>query len=309
MADVQALPCTWLTTYQKSGTTWVRFLIHDVLAGPVRSSSDLDALIPIIHGNDTRWQAALAQGGVLSTHKAYGPHAERYGDVMQGFVHVVRHPADVLLSEARFFCLTQADGVARAEGRVSTERLQKLMRDYLNVMLAHGKSVRHDRMGMGSWAEHARGWLERRDRGPSLLIRYEDLKAQPKVEVHRLATFFGRHLTDAQAAAVVQRCSLDAMRQMQDQELAAQNVGCFYHGPEFETAYSLGLRFVGRGVVGDGTLLGDEALQRIESMFGPVMTQLGYTVQPGHTVVDVPELRALAPLPADWRHPALVASA
>ena len=167
-------PCTWLATYPKSGTTWTRFLIHELLAGPAEQSSDLDRVIPSIHANDDAWKTPLQRGGVLATHKEYRSHSERYGSDLRGFVHVIRHPADVLLSEARFFCLMQAGDVERKEGRVDAERLESLFVDYLTVMMHGGQTDKHRRLGMGSWSQHLESWLDARERHRHVLVRYED---------------------------------------------------------------------------------------------------------------------------------------
>lgn len=287
---------TWIAAYQKSGTTWTRFLVCRLLTGSFDTSATVDAMVPNIHGNAS-WEGHLQRGGgVLATHKRYDKLVERYGRCVSGFVHVVRHPADVLLSEARFYCLSHAGTVQRREGSVSQERLEQMFREYLTVILARGVGVRHERLGMGSWASHARSWLDGRAEHPHVLLRYEDLKSDPVHELRRVATFFGQDPTDDDLRSVVEDCSAERMRAMQEREVALRQVGSLYYGSDWEPAYDLGLRFVGRAAVGDGLQLGSRALAQIDRLFGPVMARLGYAVDPAAPVCPMPTLHTVVPL-------------
>lgn len=294
------VPSVWLATYMRSGTTWTRFLLHELLVGPVRRSADLDEGIPSIHANDEAWRHHLDRGGVLATHKAHPQHTERYGTALRGFVHVVRHPADVLLSEARFFCLLQAGDIERREGHVDPERLEKLLSDYLTVLLHSGRTEKHGRIGMGSWAEHTASWLDARHDLPHILVRYEDLSAAPVGELRRVAAFFGIEASDDELAVHAERCSARSLRAMQEQEIARRETGRFYDGKPFDAAYDLGLRFLGPARVGDGNRLGPAALERIEALFGEVMARVGYRIDPEAPVVPAPDLRSVRALDPPW---------
>ena len=290
-------PSTWVAAYQKSDTTWTRFLLCRLVFGPFAASTQVDAQVPNIHGNGDHWLGMLQRGGAhLATHKRYDTLVARYGGCVGGFVHVVRHPADVLLSEARFFCLSHAGTVARTEGSVTQARVEQMFRDYLTVMLAKGESLRHERMGMGSWAAHAQSWLDARDAHPHVLLRYEDLKAEPLAEVRRVAAFLGLDPTDAELEAVIADCSAERMRAMQEREVAEKQVGSLYYGEQWQPAYDMGLRFVGRARVGDGLQLGEHALARIVDLFGPTMERLGYDADPATPVAPRPALREDTPL-------------
>lgn len=281
--------CMWLATYPKSGTTWVRFLIHELLVGQVRSSKDLDAFIPSIHDGHTLRMDELAWA---CTHKEYSQHAERYGPPGSGFVHVVRHPLDAMLSQARFFCLMQAGDVERREGSVGMERLQELMTDYLRVLFHSGTTPLQRRLGIESWARHTASWMSARDRRPHLLLRYEDLLVRPEEEVRRLAHFLGRTVSDPQLRDIVRRCSTESLRQMQEREITARSPGRFFEGDKFETAYRLGLRFVGTARLGEGWSLGPGAINRVQELFGREMENVGYTMDPDNPVVERAALRS-----------------
>ena len=281
------MPCpSWLVSYPKSGTTWMRFLLAHLIGRPPDTSADLASSIPSIHDADTSWTDRLEQDGWLATHKAFDAHAARYGERMRCVVHVVRHPADAILSGARYFCLTTAGEIARKEGRVDGERLEKLVRDYLTVVLAHGSSPRHRRVGMGSWGAHTEGWLARHDAQPTHFVRYEDLKREPAAEIRRLAAFLRRPITEVQAAQIAERYDLKRMRTLQEREIAKGVEGQFYLGQDHQAAYDLGLRFVGRGAVGGGLELGPDAMARLYTLFGPTMDRLGYTTDPDAPVVE-----------------------
>lgn len=277
---------SWLVSYPKSGTTWMRFLVAHLIGPPPEGSADLTERLPSIHEGHDGWTERLDQPGWLATHKSFPAHAARYSSAMPRLVHIVRHPADALLSAARYFCLTQASSVQRREGAVDSERLEQVLRDYLQAVLTNGKVGRHQRVGMGSWGEHTASWLERHREQPTFFVRYEDLVADTPRWVGALARFLDAG--DVDAGAIAAQYALGAMRDRQEAEIRSGTRGQFFLGPEHQVAYDLGLRFVGRGAIGAGLQLGPTAMERLEGHFGPVMARLGYTTDPARPVAELP---------------------
>lgn len=286
---------TWIATYPKSGTTWVRFLLVRLLAGPFTSSRTVDLMMPSMHA-ETPWEHHLEQGGaVLATHKRYDALVAKYGPCVNGFVHVVRHPADVLVSEARYYCMQNAGAVAEREGSITTERMEEMFRDFLMVMLANGESMRHRRLAIGSWGRHAESWLAARERHPHVLLRYEDLQRDPVAALRRMANFFALEPSDAALAQVAKDCSASAMRGIQERDVAEGESGSLYQ-ESWKPALDLGLRFVGQATVGTGFQLDARALEQLEARFGPMMRQLGYRMDPEEPTLPVPALERDEPL-------------
>ena len=183
--------CTWLAAFPKSGSTWLRFLLHHLLHGPPAVSRDVDRALPSIHDDErTWWTEALTQRSIVLTHKCVSAQLERFSEI-SSFIQVVRHPADVLLSDAHFFALTQLDSRLKklGDGADPSVVMQDLANTYLNLVLVRGKVPKQDRLGFGTWTENVDGWLGQLAQRPSILIRYEDLKAQPIEQLRRLCQF------------------------------------------------------------------------------------------------------------------------
>lgn len=284
----------WLAAHPKSGSTWLRFLLHHLLFGAPQGSGDVNRRMPSIHDDDaTTWRRALVEGGIVLTHKTRTAHRERLrsGD---GFVLLVRHPADAVVSDARFFALTQLDGYLAKNGikhsECGPEHVDHLVGLYLTNLLQHGSVPKQRRLGFGSWGEHAGSWLAALDGSPHVVLRYEDLQRAPHAELRRVCTFLGRVVAKDRLDASVRGSDLSAMRAMQEREIANEEPGRFYE-PRHRGAYAAGLRFVDHGKAGRGLRLPAVARERLVALWGPVMARLGYRMDGGVAAVDA--------LPAD----------
>lgn len=282
---------SWLVSYPRSGTTWMRFLIAHLTGPPAETSADLTRRVPSIHYAHEGWTDRLDQDGWLASHKSWPPHEERYGRDMPRLVHIVRHPADALLSAARYACLERATAIRNAGGCVDGNRLEEILRAYLHRVLEQGETPEHRRAGIGSWAEHTAGWMARHDAQPTHFLRYEDLIADPAATVRELAEFLGAPPEAVPEAA--RRYGPARMRSQQEDEIETRTRGIFYLGDEHAYAYQLGLRFVGRDRVGAGLQLGRGPAERLVSQFGDIMDKLGYTADPRAPVRSMPHAPVL----------------
>ncbi len=288
----------WLASYPKSGSTWLRTALHILQHGPLRSSAALELTMPSIHGdNAERWHSAARAGGIVLTHKAPASHQERY-PLGEGVLQLVRHPADVLLSDARYFALTQLDRWLLKQGRTQPQPgdLETLVSMHLTAVVNTGTTPRATQLGFGSWADNVDGWATHSSDRPGLLVRYEDLKARPAAELTRIADALGLPTTALNLA--VQGSSLGAMKQLQEREIQRREPGRFYEA-RHEKAYKAGLRFVSQGQVGQGGRLPSAALRALHARWGTVAARFGYSLAPDtDPVTPLPEpLQAARPLP------------
>lgn len=284
----------WLASFPKSGSTWLRTALHGLLHGPLARSAALGVSMPSLHGADLlHARSAMANGGIVLTHKAAGPHRERFPEG-GGVLLLVRHPADVLVSEARYFALTQLDRSLAHDGRAvpSPGDLQALVSSFASVVLSRGCTPERARQGVLGWGENVASWLDHSLDRPGLLVRYEDLKVDLPGELRRIAAALGLPGDDDAVERACAVASLGAMRALQEHEIARKIPGRYYD-PEHEKAYAAGLRFVASGTVGQGLQLPAPALAALQQRWGPVAARLGYRFGG--------EGPAVEPLPADLR--------
>ncbi len=254
----------WIASYPKSGNTWVRFLVCNLVFGPQSSAAALNRLAPDIHELPGTLERPAATA-LLKTHFPFSsalPLAEHTA----GALYVVRHPADVMLSNFHY---------ARRRGSAGGEDRAELSQ-YLGRYLAARGDPRWVDLKMGGWDENVRSWLAVKHPFPVLLLRYEDLLAGAERGARQICAFLGLARSDEQIERAVSGASFRRMREIEQSDIDARRVGIFYK-PYLQPSIDAGLRFMRAGRAGEGAqvLTADER-RRIEAAFGPVMRELGY---------------------------------
>lgn len=195
----------WLASYPKSGNTWVRAFLANLIADgseplPLAElsnycmdealpdfytsiagepSTELDAarlcaLRPQVHA-----QIAASQPGtvLVKTHNMHGSfegHALHNPHVSVGAVYVVRNPLDVVLSMTYHFGLD----LDQAIESLGSEELAT-QNDELFVTQI-----------LGSWSMHVASWADKA--GPNILVvRYEDMLEKPIKAFGKIAGLAG----------------------------------------------------------------------------------------------------------------------
>ena len=116
-------------------------------------------------------------------------------------IYLVRDPRDVAVSEYHF---------DRKKKYIAAETT---LEQFIQPFLAGETS------SYGSWWEHAASWIGPRYGNPAfLLVRYEDLLADPIVETAKVAEFLGIKADEERLRTAVERSSADRMRQLEKQD-------------------------------------------------------------------------------------------
>jgi aryl sulfotransferase len=256
----------WVASYPKSGNTWVRFLVCNLVFGPQESAAALNRLAPDIH--ELAGTPAPPQG--LTFLKTHFPHSHRMplASNTGGAVYVVRHPADAMLSNYHY---------ARRNGSAADLTLEQYLQRYLT---ARG-DPRWKELGIGAWDDHVSSWQQPGHDFPVLLLRYEDLLWDAAAGARGICAFLGLQRSAQEVAAAVDGCTFERMRQIEESDIAQHRVGIFYK-PYLQSSIQSGIRFMRAGRAGEArTALTPEQYLRIEATFGPVMQRLGYDRQAG----------------------------
>ena len=238
---------TFVVSYPRSGNTWTRFLIAN-LVYPNENVSflNIEKLIP-----DTSSQSSLAlkrtpRPRIIKTH-CYFDH--RYRKT----IYIVRDPRDVVLSNYDF-----QRKYRQIEDQYPLDR-------YVDDFVC-GRLVSAD---WGTWRENVASWVYTRGNPKEfLLVRYEDLLDDAVAELGRIAHFLGVDASDTNLRRAVELSSADRMRKLEKQEednwVATKN-------------RRKDIPFVGKAKSGAWkTALPAPCVQQIESAWGDVMTHLGY---------------------------------
>jgi hypothetical protein len=122
---------------------------------------------------------------------------------------------------------------------------------------------------IGSWADHVNSWLATRQGQENfLLMRYEDLQANQRRELGRVARFMGLEPDASRINQAIERSSAANMRKMEETQ-GKKWVATFHtrsDKPFVRKASSGGWR----------AILPEKTVAYMESHWGSLMTQLGY---------------------------------
>jgi hypothetical protein len=237
-----------LAAFPKSGSTWLTFMLAELLwqAGGEQTLLD-NRFLPEV-GKQNQAEHRLPAGGrLIRTH-------ERWRSEYRRAIYVVRDGRDVAVS--LYYHLQRSQGM-RAD-----------FTDYLTAFF-EGWLI-----GAGPWDRHVTGWLDSpaASTGGVLLVRYEDLQADALGQLRRTAEFLGVAANDEQLAAALAAGSKDAM---QGREKATTGIAHREAGATIPV--------VRKGVVGDWQNHFSPAdLERFDQRAGYAMQRLGYRLNSDH---------------------------
>lgn len=181
----------FLASYPRSGNTWVKFVLADLVAGRDLGFQETEDLVPTV-GEHRRCASYLPGGGrIVKTHEPIRPEYRRS-------IYLIRDPRDVALSYVRWL-----SGFG-----VEYESLDEFLRQFMRGRVG----------GYGSWLRHAQGWIEAGPKHEVLPLRYEDLKADPIRQLSRAAAFCGLPADMDRIELAAGRNSADRMRQKESLE-------------------------------------------------------------------------------------------
>lgn len=238
---------TFIVSYPRSGNTWTRFLIANLLYAdrPV-TFANIEQLIPDAEAQSSRYMKRVRSPRVIKSHE-YFDH--RYPKVL----YIVRDPRDVALSYYNF---------SRKYRQIPDDfPLERYVHDFVKGALTSAP--------WGTWGENVGTWVAARNGRPNfLLLRYEDLIERTEAELVKVARFFGLASAPERLSAAIEKSSADRLRELENKQ-----------GSEWVTTKNKrsDIPFIGNAVAGKWkSKLPPTAIAEIESAWGTLMVSLGY---------------------------------
>jgi hypothetical protein len=239
---------TFLVSYPKSGNTWVRFLLANLIyPNETVGFANINRLLPAPGVSSKRFLRNLPRPRILKSHETFDVRFRKV-------IYLVRDPRDVAVSEYHFDLKKRY-----IEPDVTLEQFVE-------------RFIKGTTAGYGSWWEHAASWIAARHGNPAfLLVRYEDLLSDSISETGKIAEFLGIQASPERLEAAVQRSSADRMRKLEKQQ-ADQWTGTKNTRKEipFVRAAKSG---------GWKETLPQHCVQEIEIAWAPLLNFLGYPLQ------------------------------
>jgi hypothetical protein len=237
----------FLIAYPKSGNTWTRFLVANLLYSDRRVDFlTIPQLIPHFDVMPKSFFKEMPRPRIINCAEPYHPHYQRV-------IYVVRDPRDVAVSLYYF------------------KRKRRLIEDSVSLDEFVSDFIRGKTSPprLGSWGDNAASWLTMRRNNPNfLLVRYEDMISDTAAALNRIAAFLGASATSAQIATAVERSSAQQMRSLEKAQGKQwhQSKGTRQDIPFVRSAQAGGWK----------SALSQKAVAQIESAWGPLLDQLGY---------------------------------
>lgn len=235
----------WLCSYPKSGNTWMRFCLANLLRpGETANFTTINHIVPDIYKLNKGKLAGMPSPRFLKSHEAFRPDYRRV-------LYLCRDPRDVLVSYYHH---------CRKECHIADDLPIGEFADlFLNGNLPAGSA--------GSWADNVGSWLGARHASRNfVLLRYEDLFAEPRLELARVAKFFIIPYTDDIIDAAVRASAADEMRKIEARRNGERGMTKRTDIPFVREAKPGGWR----------QALSPAIVQKLECRWAPLMRELGY---------------------------------
>ena len=242
----------FFAAYPKSGTTWARFVLFEMLSGMPSGFKATNQQMPGVglHFNALR---LLPNGGrLVATHEYYRKEYNRA-------IYMVRDARDVLLSEFAFLSALE----------YYTKDLDNFVKTFLFTCVS----------AYGPWHKNVASWLDSpiAQNGNMLVVRYEDLRRDPVPLFGQMADFLGAKVSEEKIKEAVANNSIQNMRAKEDKE---------------PVRASIKGRFVRDGRVrGWVSKLTPEQVRLIDEHAGSVLLRLGYPLS-SELAIEEPSVAA-----------------
>jgi Sulfotransferase domain len=235
----------WIVSYPRSGNTWTRFLIANLIAGGETVDwSNIERRVPDIYFNHDPQLLSLPRPRYFKSHEAYRPNYRRV-------VFIVRDPRDVAVSYYHF--------VRKANMLPVDASMDGFIKKFIN-----GKIDPY-----GSWGENVGSWLgARRGSSDFLVVRFEDLLENTTLELVRIADMLGIAADEQLLHHCVENSRADHMREL-EQAQRGEHVFLKSSRPD--------ISFVRAAKSGQWrSELPPDAAREIERTWGSAMCELNY---------------------------------
>ena len=245
---------TFIVSFPKSGNTWTRFLIANLLHPEQPANfGNIDRLIPESEEMTRSQLARVPRPRIMKSHEYFDARFRKV-------IYIVRDPRDVAVSQFHFF------------------RKRRRIGDDYSIEQFVTRFVAGETCDYGSWGSNVASWLVTRQDSPDfLLLRYEDMVARTVVELTRVASFLGVRATPDLLAQAVERSSADQMRKLEGAKATASVTKNTRADIPF-------VRAAGSGSW--KTSLPEKSALELEKAWAPLMKWLGY--EPALVTTEAP---------------------
>ena len=187
----------YLVSYPKSGNTWLRFLIANLIAKNPKevSLSGLEKIVPDIYRNTNEELSLIPRPRILKSHESFVP---RYKKV----IYIIRDPRDVAVSYYHHLIKSKKIN----EGYP----IKKWVEEFVDG---------HYTPEFGTWKQNVGSWIgARKGDQDFLLISYEQLSGNTLDTLEKISYFLNLNVNVERIKEAILLSSAERMRKIEEQE-------------------------------------------------------------------------------------------
>jgi hypothetical protein len=182
----------FLVSYPKSGNTWLRFLLGNLIYENKMDFINMNKLMPDIYASYKHEIDRIKRSPrFIKSHESYTPSYPKV-------IYIYRDPRDVVISYFYWYKKFK-------KGEYSN--FNKFFNDYINGNVAFGR-----------WNEHVKGWknaaLEQPDK--VLIISYENLKSDTYKEFYKIINFCELKPSEYEIKKAISLSEFSQMRKLEE---------------------------------------------------------------------------------------------
>lgn len=177
----------FVCTYPRSGTNWTQEIVRML----TQRSAEFAPMFTFIESLPMKQLEESLSPRVICTHLP------------------MRYLPPVILDKAKIVCVFRnpkdvAVSIHNFNSHLNFLEYNASFGEYLQLFLSDGKEI-----PMGSWFDHVKGWekvIEENKNAKILTLRYEDMKANLRDTIERLADFLGNEKNPTLFSKITEQC-------------------------------------------------------------------------------------------------------
>jgi aryl sulfotransferase len=244
----------WLASFPRSGNTWLRAMLAQLLASGDGALIEMQKVIPDLHNIFDKEALPSRHTLIVKSHDPFNlaVHKLKSLGVIIGQhrpVLIIRNPLDVIVSCFDFAVLNEAEAYAG----LSSAEFERKFGGFVDEFIGrNGRNVyRHS--ALIDALEHFSSWYAAIRVLGGIAVRYEDIYADPGRELMQVAEYFGIPASADRIERAVEHCAFEALRSMEDTHIRHEHDADneFFRGWR-APGYAMGRRFFNEGRPGRG---------------------------------------------------------